>query len=226
MADIMFIGAHPDDIEFVMGGTALKLAKKYSTVMVVLTKGEMGTRGSPLEREKEVKDAASFIGAELELLDFKDCHIHDDGPSRLKIANVIRKHKPKIVFCPYFEHKTFHRDGISHPDHSATGTLVKYALRFAKFKKITLDYEPHNAQRLVYYMVPRTKMPTFVSDVSQVIEDWKNLAKKHKSQATDKLLDRLLHYRKTAGAFIGVEYGETFLVEEPLEMDSEYLFRM
>lgn len=226
MADIMFIGAHPDDVEFVMGGTAIMLAKKYSSVVVVLTKGEMGTKGSPLEREKEIRDATAFLGAELELLDFKDCHIHDDGPSRLKIANIIRKHRPKIVFAPYFEHKTFHRDGISHPDHSATGTLVRHALRFAKFKKITLDYEPHNAQRLIYYMVPRNKMPTFVSDISPYIKEWEEYAGKHKSQLTEQLLEKLKHAKKTAGSFIGAEYGELFFVEEPLGMDPAYLFKM
>jgi N-acetylglucosamine malate deacetylase 1 len=226
MADIMLIGAHPDDIEFGMGATAVKLCKEKSVVMVVLTRGEMGTNGTADEREKETKDAAAFLGAELEILDFKDCHIHDDGPSRLKIANIIRKYKPKIVFAPYFEHKTNHKDGVSHPDHEATGLIVRSALRFAKFKKIELDYEAHMVDNILYYMIPRFKKPTFISDVSQYMDDWDVLARKHQSQMKSVSLDRLKNWRRYYGDFIKADFGEAFIVEEPLKLDIEYLFRM
>ncbi|RJQ17972.1 hypothetical protein C4573_00900 [Candidatus Woesearchaeota archaeon] len=230
MADIMIIGAHPDDAEFGMGGTIAKFAEQgHSLVIVVLTRGENGTYGNPEEREKECKAAAKYIEAELELLDFHDCNIFDSYEARLKIANVVRKYKPKIVFAPYFEHKTFHKDGLSHPDHSATGLLVKNALRIAKFKKVSLEFEVHSVQRIVYYMVPRDKSPTFINDISSVIEKWEGCAKQHKSQlalAEGKVIERLKVWRRYCGELIGVQYGEGFIIEEPLIMDSEFLFKM
>ncbi|MDX9790079.1 MAG: PIG-L family deacetylase, partial [Candidatus Kapabacteria bacterium] len=46
--DCMVIGAHPDDAELFCGGTIAKLSKENKSVVLVdLTKGEMGTRGTP-----------------------------------------------------------------------------------------------------------------------------------------------------------------------------------
>ena len=46
--DVLAIGAHPDDIEMTCAGTVLSLVNQGKTVAGVdLTRGELGTRGTP-----------------------------------------------------------------------------------------------------------------------------------------------------------------------------------
>ena len=54
--DILAFGAHPDDVEMGCGGTIAKSTSSGKTVGIVdLTKGELGTNGSPEERKKEAR---------------------------------------------------------------------------------------------------------------------------------------------------------------------------
>lgn len=226
MPTVLAFGAHPDDLEFGMGGTLLKLVDKgFKVVMVVLTKGEAGTHGTPEIREKECKKAAEFIGAEIEILDFKDCHIEDNVESRHKIADVIRKYKPDLVFAPYHTNKHGHKDGVAHPDHTATGNIVRHALRFAKFKGLKMNHEHHFVPHVIYYMIPRYEQPTLVNDISEYFEKWIELAKLHESQLGGVVTsDRLSQYRKHYGSMIKAEHGEGFIVDEPINFSPD-LFR-
>ena len=61
--DILAFGAHPDDVELAAGGTILKHIALGKTVVIVdLTEGEMGTRGSREERLKEAKASSEVLG--------------------------------------------------------------------------------------------------------------------------------------------------------------------
>ena len=61
--DVLAIFSHPDDAELTMAGTLIKLkALGYRTGVVDLTRGEMGTRGTPQIRAKEALDAARAMG--------------------------------------------------------------------------------------------------------------------------------------------------------------------
>lgn len=227
--DILIFGAHPDDIEFGMGGTLLLLAQKYKVVNIVLSRGEMGTHGTPVEREKEMKEAARFAGVQIEILDFMDCEIYDNHESRLKIAKIIRKYKPKIVFAPYHTNIYGHKDGTAHSDHKTTGMIVREALRLAKFKNLKMGYAEHDVQKIIYYMIPRYTKPTFIVDISDVFEKWVELAKKHKSQMMlrdNKIIEILTLARQSTGLQIGARYGESFIIDEPLKINPEKIFEI
>ena len=61
--DILVFAAHPDDAELGAGGTIAKevaLGKKVG--VVDLTRGELGTRGTPEIRAKEAQKAAEILG--------------------------------------------------------------------------------------------------------------------------------------------------------------------
>lgn len=224
MVDVLIFGAHPDDVEFAMGGTLLKLIKGgFKVAMIVLTKGELGTRGTPEIRVKEAKAAAKKVGCEIEILDFEDGKIENDYESRLKIVEVVRKHKPKVVFAPYHTNKFGHRDGAAHSDHWTTGKLVRDSLRLAKFVKLKTGQGPHFVQNLVYYMVPRDETPTLINDVTPFFDEWVDLVKTHKSQVEgmEELRERLEVYRRRYGHLIGVKYGEAFKVDEPIKMTKD-----
>jgi len=60
--DYLFISAHPDDTELPCGGTIARLTKEGRRVgMVDLTKGEMGTRGTPAVRKREAASSARIL---------------------------------------------------------------------------------------------------------------------------------------------------------------------
>ena len=61
--DILAFGAHPDDVEISASGTLLiHIEKGYKCGIVDLTRGELGTRGTPQTREKEAEESARILG--------------------------------------------------------------------------------------------------------------------------------------------------------------------
>jgi LmbE family N-acetylglucosaminyl deacetylase len=224
MADILVFGAHPDDAEFGMGASLVKFVRGGASVAVcVLTRGESGTFGTADQREAEMRAAADKLGGELEILSFRDCQILDTYEARVRLAAVVRKFRPKIVFAPYHTNPGNHKDGSAHPDHMATGAIVRSALRYARFSGLKeLTEEPWNASHLLYYMVPLSRMPTLMNDVSPFMEEWESIARCHESQVKireGKILQILRGIRAGYGVSIGVPYGEAFLNDEPLPFD-------
>src|SRR5262249_47799505 len=138
---------------------------------------------------------------------------------RLKVAAAIRKHRPDIVFAPYHTNIFSHKDGMAHPDHTATGMLVKHALRLAKFEKVKTEKEKHFVKQIIYYMVPRNKSPTFVCDISKHIDKLLEAMRAHQSQINEEMIERLFIFRKSLGFSIGAKYGEPFIVEDPMKFD-------
>ena len=62
--DIIFFGAHPDDIELSCGGTIAKsVADGLRVGIIELTRGELGTRGTPKIRRREALNAMRILGA-------------------------------------------------------------------------------------------------------------------------------------------------------------------
>jgi bacillithiol biosynthesis deacetylase BshB1 len=224
MADILVFGAHPDDAEFGMGASMAKFVKGGASVAVcVLTRGEAGTFGTPEQREREMRDAAARLGGAIEILDFLDCRVFDSFESRVKLAAVIRKHRPKIVFAPFHANPSSHNDGGAHPDHTETGKIARSAARYARFSGLKeVPGEPWNASHLIYYMVPKSVRPNLVNDVTCCMEEWESIAGTHTSQMSlrgGKVLEGLREYRRSYGSLIGVRYAEAFYMEEPIPFD-------
>ena len=97
--DILAFGAHPDDVELGCGGTIVKEVKLGKSVGIIdLTRGELGTRGTPEIRKKEADDAAKIIGAKFrDNLCLTDAFIDTSKDSISKIVRKIRLHQPKII---------------------------------------------------------------------------------------------------------------------------------
>jgi len=91
--NILAVGAHPDDIEFGCAHVLIKEARKGNRIrMLVLSRGEAGSNGTPESREAESREAAKKIGAAIEFLDFGgDCHIEQTPANALRIAAEIRE---------------------------------------------------------------------------------------------------------------------------------------
>ncbi len=108
MADILVFGAHPDDAEFGMGASLVKFVRSGASVTVcVLTRGEAGTFGTAEKREAEMRAAAAKLGGAIEVLSFRDCRIFDTFEARVALAEVVRRHRPRIVFAPCHTNPTY-----------------------------------------------------------------------------------------------------------------------
>ena len=116
--NLLAIGAHPDDIELGCGGTLLKHKKEgFTTGIIDLTKGELGTRGSAEIRTKEAKLAAKLLNVDIRNnLMLTDGFFENNKKNQLKLIKLIRKHKPDIILTNAYSDR--------HPDHGRAARLV------------------------------------------------------------------------------------------------------
>src|SRR3954465_11424069 len=97
--DISVQHAHRDDVEQTCGCGPLKMAALgHRTGILDLTRGEMGTRGTAEDREREAADAARILRVSWrEALDIPDGRVENTWENRLKVARVIRQTRPRVV---------------------------------------------------------------------------------------------------------------------------------
>ena len=225
--DILVFGAHPDDVEWGAGGTLLTLkAAGTSFGIVDLTRGEMGSRGTSAERAIEAENAATWLGARFrENLGLPDCGVIDSVENRKKIAIVIRRWRPKLVLAPYWEDR--------HPDHAATGHLVRNAAVHCTLKKSNAPYPPHKPSAYLYYLLHHFTQPGMVVDISDVYRPKLELLRMHASQFSktaasfgvlplgmNDYLFGMESRDRFFGSLIGVHHGEAFVSEVPLKLGS------
>ena len=220
--DILFFGAHADDIEIACGGTvAWAVEQGHRVGMVDLTRGEMGTRGTPETRRKESAAAARALQAEFrETLDFGDGNLRTGREEELEVIRILRSYRPRLVVAPYIDDR--------HPDHHRAGQLVTEASFYAGLQKIETGQAPHRPQAVIYHMLAYTIEPTFIVDVTATWNrKMKSLAAyksqfynpKSKERATiisqKSFLDRIEGRARHFGAIIGAAYGEAFFSKQP-----------
>jgi len=222
--DILAFGAHPDDVELHIGGTLAKMAARGHAVGVVdLTRGELGTRGTPAIRTREAKMAAQILELQVrENLGLPDGDVMVTPDARLKVIRVLRKHRPMIVMTPHWDE--------AHPDHAHAGRLVAEAAHHAGLAKIRTGRERFRPKAILYYMLPPYVRPTFIVDVSEYIDRREAAIRAHQSQLFDpsRAPDTYLSqpdflYRVDAevsyyGTIIGRAKGEAFFMKVPPEM--------
>jgi len=130
---VLAIAAHRDDVEQTCGGTLLKMAELgHRTGILDLTRGEMGTRGSAEDRAREAEDAARILKASWRgALDIPDGRVENTWENRLKVARIIREHKPRVVILPYWKGR--------HPDHYTASILAYEACFLAGLAKLDIN---------------------------------------------------------------------------------------
>jgi len=122
---IIAFGAHPDDSELRVAGTAAKWAALgHHVKFVSVTNGDIGhwqEAGGPLARRRtqEVQQAAKLLGITTQVLDLHDGELEPTLENRRTITRLIRDWKADIVLG--------HRPEDYHPDHRAVGQLVRDA---------------------------------------------------------------------------------------------------
>jgi N-acetylglucosamine malate deacetylase 1 len=223
--DVLAFGAHPDDVELFAGGTMAKMAALgYSTGIVDMTRGELGTRGTPALRSKEAANAAKILGVRIrENMGFADGDVAVTSRARLKVIRAIRKYRPKVVLTHFGEDK--------HPDHVNTSRLVEEAVHHSGLAKIRTGQERFRPSTLLFFKVPTNQIPSFVVDISDYAEQRTAAIAAYQSQLYDpssrepstKLShpDFLLHIENIHsfyGTLIGRLKGEAFHIKEIIEI--------
>jgi len=219
MTQILAVGAHPDDVEFGCAAILIKEIRKGNRVkLLVLSRGEAGTGGTPELREQESREAARRMGAEIEFLDFGgDCRIDYTIENRFRIAAEIRKLRPAIVLAPNISEN-------QHPDHAAAGKLTRDACRLARYGGVdALKPAPvHKIDSLYFYNITQHigAIPDIVIDISDVAGVWEAVMNCHASQAAQK---KYIDLQKTGarllGLTIGVEFAAGLFANDPVRVD-------
>jgi bacillithiol biosynthesis deacetylase BshB1 len=224
--DLISIGAHPDDVEVGTGGVLIKMRQMgYRTGIIYLTKGEMGSGGTPEIRASEAAHAAQIMQADLlETLDFGDTRVVDSPENRNVVAELIRNYRPTILLAPW--NRGGHGKRASHADHLAAGNIVTNACYYAGFSKLPIKGEPYQVPALFHYFLPVEEPPTFVVDITEQFEGWVSALKAHGSQFLNPEKPFARDYiwaletmSRTYGSMIGVKYGQGFKIGEPLRIE-------
>lgn len=167
---IIAFGAHPDDAEFQMGGSAIKWAKLgHHVKLVSVTNGDIGhwnMAGGPLaiRRTKEVQEAARRMGTTVEVLDIHDGELMPTLENRRTIARLIREWNADLVLA--------HRPNDYHPDHRYTGILVQDAAFMVAVPFFVPDTKPLTKNPVFMYYPDRFKKPyAFEADIAISLDD-------------------------------------------------------
>ena len=127
--NIAAVGAHPDDIELLCGGTMARYVKMgHRVTIIIATNGEAGSpavsreeidqfdrtgqsggkaRGSAAMakeeiasiRHEEAKEGARIIGADLIWLGYPDEFLFETEQTRLAVLEALRKSRADVVFA-------------------------------------------------------------------------------------------------------------------------------
>ena len=218
---------HPDDVELRCGGTLIKLtARGYTVGVIDLSAGEMATRGSAGEREKESGEAGKILSLHFrENLGIPDGNIGLTQENKLKVIKAIRRHRPQMVMLPFWEDR--------HPDHAHASRLIFDAAYLSGLSKLDSGQEAFRPHILVYYMGYFEFTPSFVVDVSLEHKSKMKAIRAYRSQfynpdyeaeetmlSKPEFLEDLESRSRYYGSLIGARYGEPFLLRGGVELDT------
>jgi LmbE family N-acetylglucosaminyl deacetylase len=168
---VIAFGAHPDDCDIRMAGTAAKFAAMgHKVKFVAVTNGDAGHQsegGGALakRRRAEAQESGRRLGiAEYEVLDNHDGELLPTLAVREQIIRRIRQWQADIVLAP--------RPNDYHPDHRYTGVLVQDAAYMVVVPNVTPDTPPLRKNPVFLYYEDRFQKPApFRPDVVIAIDD-------------------------------------------------------
>lgn len=221
--DVLAIGAHPDDIELIAGGTIAGLVRRGKRVAVIdLTRGEMGTRGTPEDRAKEAAAAAEVLGlVERINLDLGDGRVTNKVEHRRKVINEIRRLRPSIVLNHHWHDL--------HPDHCAAAEIMRDSMYPVGMAKYDADGAPFRPNEVLFFMGHFPFAPDLIVDISEDMETKLAACRCYASQlyqpgsgepetniSQPDFLDHIAARARHYGSQILKTYGEPFAVRRPV----------
>lgn len=206
LSPLLVFGAHPDDIEFGVGGVVVAEAQLGRSVhLVVCSSGESGTHGTPEQREAEARHAAELMGGTLEFVNLGgDANIENTRAGARTLAAIIRRIRPGVVMAPTTEEN-------QHPDHAAVGRMARDASRLARYGGLqALAEQPrHAVAQMLYYVIgadaaPRDRQPFLYPLSDDVLTRWTEVMAAHASQMQTR---NYVDYQLARAALLGQRAG-------------------
>lgn len=225
---ILTFCAHPDDAEFLCGGTLILLSELgWEVHIATLSAGDCGSvTESPEEimarRRREAEDASAIVHGTYHCLERRDLQVYDDNATRGDATALIRRVRPDCVITHYPV------DYMS--DHIAASAVARTAVFTAPIKNYTVGsaqtVQPTSAVVPVYYLMPlegtdhfgNPVAPEFAVDISRVIERKAEMLACHKSQrdwlrkqhGVDEYIERMKQWDAELGRAVGCAFAEGF----------------
>ena len=233
--DLLVFGPHPDDIEIGLGGTVALHASRGDRVgLCDLTRGELGSNGTPEEREAEAEAARVVLGAAWRInLRWPDGGVTGSDAQIADVVRLVRQARPRTVAIPYWDDR--------HPDHRAASEVLRRATFRSGLRRFELpggdarhSWQP---EWICYYFINDSTAVSFAVDVTEQYQRKRDALACHRSQFTPAEVSRtdtrltsprfqqLIESRDAhLGALAGVGVAEGIVVKEPLLRQS--LFRV
>jgi bacillithiol biosynthesis deacetylase BshB1 len=222
--DVIAVGAHPDDLEIICGGTLAVLVKQGHRVgMLDLTSGEPTPRGSPELRRQEAEAARQLLGVQVRInLDLPNRVLMDEPANRFALATVFRRYRPTVLIA------CAGRTPAASPDHHQAHLLTEAARFYSQLTKWDDRFDntpPYRVPHLVYALFPfdaeqRHWHSTFVVDISTTFEQKVQAVECYQSQFDDARFGKVRHflggYNAHMGSRCGFLYGEMFALPHPV----------
>jgi len=217
---MMVVTPHPDDAEFGVAGTVLKLTREGKKVVyVVCTNGDKGTSDRNMKqedlvktREKEQLAAAKLLGvSKVEFMRLPDQGLEDSPEFRKALVRLIRQYRPEVVVTanPF-------RKYMWHRDHRITGQVVldavfPYARDHLSYPDLLEEgLEPHKVHEVWLWGADDANHH---SDVTETFDTKLNALGCHKSQVGDipkEMRERLRDWGKMMAEGQDFELAEAF----------------
>ncbi|UCG01013.1 MAG: PIG-L family deacetylase [Candidatus Heimdallarchaeota archaeon] len=188
---ILAIYAHPDDAEFLAGGTLAKWAEEGHQIFAICaTNGNLGAKITDITPEElaktrkvELTNAMKTLGGEKAIfLDFPDGFLRDHiDQLKERLIYWVRKLKPDrvITFDPWKKYQV-------HPDHIEVGRMASEAVTFSCFPMMYPEHlkeglGPHQPEEL-WYMIPIEHKPNRLVDITHTMDKKMKAIFCHQSQ--------------------------------------------
>jgi bacillithiol biosynthesis deacetylase BshB1 len=232
---VLAVAVHPDDVELCCSGTLMMEKLQGKTIGVVdLTRGELGTRGSPEIRAKEAETATRIMDLDIrENLGMPDGFFQNTEEYQRKLIRSIRKHRPEMVLASALADR--------HPDHGRAGMLISDSCFLSGLRKIsTLDDQGNEQEQwrpkyVLHFIQDRFYQPSFVYDISAVFDRKLEAIRAFSSQfhsttykkeepqtyiSGPEFLDSIIGRAQMMGKMIGVKYAEGFISEKMIGINN------
>ncbi len=216
---VLAVGAHPDDLEILCGGTLARFAREgHEVVMCNATTGNRGSFVHTSEeigriRLEEARRAAAVIGAEHVTLGISDCEVNAADPEQKRlVVDLVRDARPDLIITHY------PNDYMG--DHDEISKLVFACSFFATLPLYETGKQHHSAVTPIYHMDTVFGIgfePTEYVDVGDVVDAKVAMLEAHDSQLTwlrdhdgIDVVDQMKTATRYRGMQCGVAYAEGF----------------
>lgn len=228
MGTLLVALTHPDDEVGCAGTIAAHAARGDRVVLLWLTRGTMTEAFAELDEDEVARvrtahgeEAASILGAEARFLDFPDTRVQASPEAAGEVARVMADVEPDAVVT---WGEAWVR-GMRHPDHQATGKIVRDAITLARIGRVVAPLPPHRENVVLYTLRGRhSTLPPAAVDVTAQRARIRDLAGFYREQLGWPPEPWLRERLERAGAAWQVEAAELFDAWETPPGLRRYLF--